>query len=156
MPLEFIDRIGPLSWPAVQFGLREGWLRPGSAIDLAVRKVVLGSDISDEVELAGLLPGDFTSVPDLVARLARDQPASAPAAKSVWLRLLIAWLYENRTDVADPFDVIEEIYVTFGYPEEIRHLIRHNSTSRPLESKEHALSLMLDDWAEYVRNVTIR
>ena len=55
-----------------------------------------------------------------------------------WLRLLLAWIYENRSVLADPFDLVERLYADFSYPEEIRHLVRYSETTRSIESKADA------------------
>ncbi|XDD51448.1 DUF2247 family protein [Leptospira sp. WS92.C1] len=156
IPLKFIDRLGKLSWPEVLFGMREGWLSPQSAIDIAVRKLESGSRNPDELKLAGLLKEEITAVHEIVTKLTdAEVDTSSGRSKVTWLRLLMAWLYENRSAIADPFRVIEELYADFEYLAEIRHLVRYNESTRGFENNELAQKQMEDDWAEYVRNISL-
>ena len=42
----------------------------------------------------------------------------------VWLYLALAWLLERATSTADPLGIVEMLYADFGYPEEIKGLVR--------------------------------
>jgi hypothetical protein len=156
IPLDFIDRFGELIWPEIYLGVKEGWLSPQSAVDIAIRSLEVGSNVPDEIELAGLGMDEIADVNEIVLRLAGSEAkCNAIETKMTWLRLLLAWVYENRNVVQDPLCVIECLYADFGYPSEIRHLVRYNPSTRAFDSKAAALKQIDDDWAEYVRGISL-
>lgn len=157
IPLDFIDRFGVLTWSEIYWGIDEGWLTSQSAIDIAVRRLEQGSNDSDEIELAWLSESEAVSVREVVSRLAEAQTDLDPAdVKLTWLRLLMAWTFENRTLLGDPFGEIEQLYARFGYPVEIRHLVRYMPSDRAYESKAAAQEAMEHDWAAYIRGISLR
>lgn len=152
IPLEFVRRYCALTWREVGLGVREQWLRCGDAVDLAVERVMRGDDVGAEAAaLACLLKEDVDEVCEALARLVQDKPGNTEAeARMSWLRVLLAWLYEHQASFPEPLAIIEELYAAFGYPQEIRHLIRYNAPpdSEPLSALgEPAL---LRQWAKYV------
>jgi hypothetical protein len=156
VPLHFIDRLGELNWTEIELGHSEGWLNSQSVIDIAIRRVVHGSNNINEIELAGLLTNEQVYVAEILSKLtASEVNNSSLAPRMAWFRILMAWLYENKNTIGDPFGVIEQMYADFGYPVEIRHLVRYNETTRALGSKIAARQQMEDDWAEYVRGISL-
>jgi hypothetical protein len=54
-------------------------------------------------------------------------------------------------DFSDPFDLIEELYADFGYPDEIHHLIRFNVPypDSGAHDKEKSMLRLTELWREY-------
>ena len=151
LPVSFVERKRLLSWREVHVGLREDWLTPASAIDLAIRRFQQGHEDPGVLELAGLLPDDGAEARAIVGRLAeRDTERDEQAARLTWLRLLLAWVFQNRGDFSDPLGIVEELYADFGHPNEIRHLVRYNESSETTESREEALAVLLARWEKYL------
>lgn len=63
------------------------------------------------------------------------------------LYVLPAWLYCNRTQFTDPFQIVEEIYAEFDYPEEIVTFVRYMPAEDPRRAGEQS---MLDAWRNYL------
>jgi len=157
VPLRFIDRLGELNWIEIELGLREGWLSSQSVIDIAIRRVVHGGNDPNEIELAGLLTNEQVYVTEILSKLTLSEiNNSSLVPRITWFRILMAWLYENKNAIEDPLSVIEQMYADFGYPIEIRHLVRYNETPRAFDSRITAQKQVEDDWAEYVRNISLR
>ena len=93
----------------------------------------------------------------MVEKLARLEPAATiDGAKKKWLCLILAWLYERRVEVDDPFSIINEIYADFDYPEEIKgfasYMPSREPSAIPPYNAETPKERMLRLWKEYVRN----
>lgn len=144
IPSTFIRSRSHLTWREVEFGLQNGWLRDGTAIDLAIHRVAAGDDSPDVVELASVLLHEKYKVPQILRRLAERDPEYS---KDKWLFLLLAWLYEHRDAVEEPLAVVEELYADFDYPEEMASFVRYMPPQDPSRVGEPYL---LDAWRRYL------
>lgn len=145
LPLDFVRERVSLSWREVEFGLQNGWLDGDDAVGLAMDEVAKDANPSSDVlELASVLPHERGMVPRLVEQLART---SQSFSNEKWLYLLLAWLYCNRTTVPDAFRVVEEIYATFDYPDEIAPFVRYMPAPDPTRAGE---TYMLEAWRNYL------
>lgn len=107
------------------FGYHHGWLSQEDTVAIAAAKGGAGAPLLDaEKELAQLLPDDFIRVDPLAEELeVSDEPVERRAR--LWLFLALAWVYDHRSEFADPFETIEMLYADFDYPEEIQGLVRY-------------------------------
>ncbi len=156
IPLSFIlDRLR-LCWQETLYGINQGWLERRDPIELAIHKVTAEkSDDEDEIELAGLLRGEESRVVEILQRLACKEPTiDEQSLQLKWMRLILAWLFETKDQFDDPLGIIEGIYADFGYPSEIRALIRYNDPDdgyRPQDhTQEENVARLLNLWHDYV------
>lgn len=107
------------------YGFRHGWLSRADVVAIALAKYQAGKvSCESEETLALLLSDDLDHVDDLLAELEKsDQPFEEAA--QVWLFLALSWLWENRHNYSDPFEVVEMLYADFGYPDAIKDLVRY-------------------------------
>lgn len=149
IPLEFIRERHGLTWREVEVGIREQWLRRGDAVAIAMARVERGDEDLDLLALAGVLKEDEGDVADLVSALVTRIPGNSEQdARLSWMRILLAWAYEKRSGFSDPLGIVEQIYADFGYPDEIRHLVRYNPPDD--SSPEGGQDSLLRKWGEYV------
>ncbi|WP_051343211.1 DUF2247 family protein [Pseudonocardia spinosispora] len=107
----------------IGYGLSEGWLSRRDAIEIALAKYKNEAPLSPaEEELALLLSDEIQRVDDLVDEL-QDSDESVECRARYWLYLALFWIWENRSEYADPLRVIEMLWADFEYPDEIRGLI---------------------------------
>lgn len=157
VPLSFIRDRRPVTWPLLWMGVREGWVPEADVIDFAVAKLEEGDEREAVVELASLFSHEEDEVPELLERLAEDEGYDEKDMRLAWLRLLLAWIYENREQLSDPLGIIEGLYADFGYPEEIRELVRYtppSNGSRPWELEpEQRTRRLIELWRSYLAEV---
>ena len=120
-----------------RFGLEHRLIDAGDAVSIAVDYVSKKDESSwIEIELAGLLRSELYRVPELVGLLTADQE-SGDVAKSKWLYLVLAWLYEQRDSVDDPLGIVEQIYADFGHPEEMSSFVRYMPPTDGYRPQDH-------------------
>jgi len=145
VPLEFVQSRTALTWPEVEFGVRNGWLDPEDAVKIAMAEVDREpSPSADVLELASVLPRERGRVPELIERLGRS---GGLVSRDKWLYLLLDWVYCNRSALTDAFQVVEEIYATFDYPDEISSFVRYMPAKDPAHAGEKP---MLNAWRQYL------
>lgn len=116
---------------------------------IAVEQVERGGEAGDLLDLAGVLRDDEDQVAGLLSALVSRVPGNSEQdARLTWMRILLAWAYEKRSSFSDPLSIVEQVYVDFGYPNEIRHLVRYNPPDD--SSSENGESYLLRMWGEYV------
>jgi hypothetical protein len=151
IPFQFVKERHELTWREIEVGIREQWLRRGDAVAIAMACVEQGDEDPDMVALAGVLKEDEGEVVELVSNLASRSPMCSEAeARRSWMRILLAWAFEKRSSFSDPLGIVEQIYADFGYPDEIRHLVRYNPLDADVSS-EHGEDALVRKWAEYVK-----
>src|SRR5438874_1732163 len=119
IPLTFINKRHSLTWSQILVGVREDWLTRSDAIEVAGSELGRGNQDASVRDLANLASGEDESVVRLLERLAAQEGHDEKQDRLVWLRLLLAWIYENRDQVTNPLDIVEGLYADFGYPDEI-------------------------------------
>lgn len=153
IPLAFIEARHRLTWAEVQLGFVQGWLSRGEVVEFAASKLEEGEDGVAVVELAGAVRAHANDVVDLIASVVRPVPVPNPESiRLTWMRLFMAWTWEHRESVAEPLAWAEEIYASFGYPAEIRHLIRYEPPG-PGKVPGGESGLMAA-WGEYVAGIS--
>ncbi len=151
IPLAFVQPRKKITWREVEVGVQEQWLSPMDAVALAVVEVERGEEHADVIALASVFSKDEVAVPGLISNLVGCNPGNSELeARLTWMRILLAWFYENRSSFADPLGIVEEIYADFGYPDEIRYLVRYNPPAKSVSEDSVGNSAMLRKWAEYL------
>ncbi|ESP93655.1 DUF2247 family protein [Pseudoalteromonas luteoviolacea] len=158
IPLSFILKRRKLLWIEVELGISEGWITYDDAIELAIRRVQSGSENNDELELAGLFSEEYSEIKDVLKKLVKSE-SQVPfdEVKLVWLRIILSWLYENLNQFEAPLDIVEGLYEDFGYPDEIRHLIKYNN-SNDIRERSDLMSMTFEEklivlWKEYLQDM---
>jgi hypothetical protein len=112
-------------------GLQEGWLGKQDVLDNFA-----ALDIADKTRL----PEGPCSAEDFLASLKENaflDSNQVSDARLSWLRILMAWIFENRNELNDPLAHVEQLYADFGYPDEIYDLVRFNVPSGEYRPQDH-------------------
>ncbi len=139
---KFIKRINGLTLFDVKYGIAKGWIEADVAIDVVLKAIENNNYREIDVQLAILSEENILDIQDLLATL---EPHSEEFQKNKWLKILIAWFYEHRSEFEDPLQTIEELYADFDYPESIEHLVRYMPSDGPIKN-------LFDEWKFYVKN----
>ncbi|MFI5753962.1 DUF2247 family protein [Streptomyces sp. NPDC051569] len=124
IPGSFIAGRMTLTATEVAYGRRWGWLDDHSSVQILLAKLQEGGELSEAEERWALaLPEEVRcgDLPDISASNADD----SPEVTAVWVYLSMAWLHENVPARQQLFDIIEELYADFGYPEEIEGFVKY-------------------------------
>lgn len=105
----------------ISYGYKHGWLSGPDAVAIAEFEMAAGLQLGAGAERLALLLSDESYK---VAEILSEVDAEGGNEWRVWLFLALAWLYDNRDDWEDPYQVIEMLYTDFGYPEEIASFVR--------------------------------
>lgn len=157
VPADFLTARTRLLWRDVQFGLLNDLLDTDAVVDIACDRLAESTDASPTVaQLAGERDGE--SVRALLNHLASSEPArSQDELREKWLYLVLAWIYQQRSAIPDPWGVVEEVYADFGYPEGMRGFVRYMPTDLPdLGSREANEQRMIAMWEEYLASASRR
>lgn len=151
----FIRRHVFLSWRDMLWGYKRRLIEESSVIAMAQDRLLCGSNDPLEVELASLRKSEIQEVGELLCNMAGKEPEVAGAASAKkWLFLVLAWLFEQRSSVSDPFCEINSIYADFDYPPEIEGFVSYMPPSDghdPLKhSKEENESRLLSKWEQFL------
>lgn len=156
IPFAFVrDRLA-LTWPDVAWGFRSGWLDAAAVVDYAVDLLLKDEKTSPVVvALAGLTRSELWEVPALLERIVGDAGTEDSAAsRPRWLFLVLAWVYEHRADWDDPLGVVEDLFVDFDYPEEIRGFVRSTPVEDGYEPAAHSraenVARLMSTWEHYL------
>lgn len=80
-------------------------------------------DVRVEVATAAI-DGAEAALRSVLEREAATDETPDASVRERWMRVAVAWLYENRETYTDPWAVIEEVWEAFGHPESLNGLIR--------------------------------
>lgn len=127
-----------LTWREALWGLEHQLLDRLTIIDLAIDRLIEGSDNSIEVELAALQKSEIHESGDLLRRLAVTEAAlSESEIARKWLFLRMAWIYEDKKNAGDRLAEAESAYADFGYPREVEGFIRYMPANWSYDPKSH-------------------
>lgn len=143
MEKKFRDRIIDLDWSQVIFAVSKKWFDKSAAVDYALEKLDSGAYSTDELDLAGTDWGANFEIEYILRKLSRIHTAEIDQEK--WMKILLAWLYENRDLIEDPLGEVEEIYEDFEYPDLISTLVRYLPYEGPPED-------MMELWKKFLDN----
>jgi hypothetical protein len=140
-----------LTWQDIRFGLSEELLDPRAVSRLAADRVT-DSDAATStlVQLAGLGDEDDprSLVEDLAEPIGENQLA---ASKSLWLCIVLSWVFHKRDAYEDPLQFLDVIYADFGYPASIASFVRYMPSTDPdLGSRQANEARLFDRWAAFV------
>ncbi len=151
IPYDFIIQHVELGWTEIKFGLDHELVKPKAAIEKATERLCRTDAAPMEVvELASLAENE--PVADLVSHLANaETPPAEEHVKAKWLYLVLAWLFEHRESLADPFGMVEKVYSDFDYPKEIVSFVRYMPMDGPdLGNREQNEARLADRWKAYL------
>jgi hypothetical protein len=132
----------------LRYGLDNRFIDPAAVVDLATYALEHGD--GDEVmqELACLLSDEYDRVPEILTELDDPERFYDPRdAARKWLYLELAAAYRCRDLLADPLQVVEEIYADFDYPPTISNFVRYMPLQPGDEAGEAAL---FQRWRNYL------
>lgn len=151
VPYEFVNARTKLTWQELRYGIEAGYLPAYAAVHHAVNEIENAKEPNDSLlELAWLQKGD--DVHEYLDALAdREAQQVLISIRDKWLYLLLAWNYENRNQIKDPLQRVEEIHAEFDYPESISAFVRYMPMVGPnLGSKRKNTDRLFERWSEYV------
>ena len=152
VPYSFIRKWTDLGWTEISYGLAQGILGAQDAIDVAQDR--LAGAVAAGPELAALAEArTLDPVQALVEQLARHEPeASLSELQRKWMFLLLAWVFEHRSDYADPLGIVELLYADLDYPAQVESLVRYMPMEEPdLGSTALNEARLMTKWAEYLK-----
>ena len=154
IPYEFLRTRVPQSWRLLRFGLQNDLLDESAPKDMALD--LIGRIREPSAALLALATAERADpMAELVDQLATEEPLVPEGdIRGQWLYLTLAWVYENRAEIADPLRMVEEVYADFDYPERIAQFVRYMPMEGPdlgsLEANERRL---FDRWKAYLDEV---
>ena len=138
IPYSFVRERLRLSWRDALWGYEHQLIGWSAIVDLATERLSAGSDDPLEIELASLTKMETYQVGDLLRKLASASlEEDGVLAQRKWLYLLLAWLFENKKSVPDPFGEVEAIYADFDYPPEIEGFVRYMPVTDGYDPSAH-------------------
>lgn len=154
IPIEYIRPRHDLTWSEIELGLREGWLSSEDVIAFAASAHQEGAAAVENSEIAAISPEEPDRLLNVVGALAAREGSTQDAIRIAWLRILVAWVYDNRTRFPNPLGILEGLYADFDYPDEIHHLIPFNVPSDGYRPQDHTheenIARLMSMWGEYV------
>lgn len=152
---EFIQEKSPLTWAEAQWGCQQEFINWFVLKDMAMERLEQGSELADEIELAGLLENEGDRAQELAQKLAASEPSQPQAGiEKKWLFLVLADLFLRRHEVADALAEVESIYADFGYPEEIESFVRYMPAAAGYDPLQHTHAQnqqrLFLNWSNYI------
>ena len=97
------------------------------------------------VELASLNTQKLFGAHELLNSLAQNNSTIKDPSK-IWIYILLSWVFENKHNYINTFEIIDEIYADFGYPEEASTLIRYIPATEGSATSEDQLAHNWEDF----------
>jgi hypothetical protein len=152
IPYGFIRTRARLTWREVLFGLNESLLDPAAPIEIAIECVTAGGSDPMLLELSALSVAQDAR-PLVEALAGKGQDESLQEIRSTRLCLVLAWIYEHRTEYDDPLQEVEKVYADFDYPEGIAGFVRYMPMDEPdLGTRELNEARLYEKWKRYVHD----
>jgi hypothetical protein len=150
IPYSFIRQRTRLTWNEVKYGIEERLLRPQDVSQVALDALEQGADAAHVADLALSSPNE--SVLNLVSSLASGEAQQdVRAIQRKWAFLVLAWIFEHRSEYKDPLDIVEKVYADLDYPEQVSPFIRYMPMDEPdLGSRELNEQRLIQRWAAYL------
>lgn len=150
IPYSFLRPRARLTWREVMFGLDQQLLDPGAPIDNSIDRLIEEDDPSSElVELASMNRGEDTR--QLVAALSQSEAdQSEGMIRSKWLYLVLAWFFEQREQLRDALQAVEEVYADFGYPQELAGFVRYMPSADQNLGQQQNEARLFQKWKAYL------
>lgn len=157
LPLDgdFISANVRFTWPEINWGFDAGligWYALKQFAEAALRNFPEADD-ENLSALARLTKQEAGTAGEFVRSLAGMGPQlDETVARKKWAYLLLKKLYEDRSQVPDPFGIVEHIYADFDYPEELEGFVRWMPATEQVSSPEEGASRMDQKWRTYLAN----
>jgi hypothetical protein len=154
IPVDYLMTHTHLDWGDVLYGIENGFISSNDAVKIAIERVSQNDDANEtEVELAGLLRSEVELRGLEIVRELSTEKCDVDA-KSIWLYLLLAWLFDHKAECDDPLRIVEQIYADFDYPEEISAFVRYMPPQDGYRPQDHSLEenreRLFGLWHEYL------
>jgi len=155
IPSSFVRKHLNLSWKDALWGYEHQMIGWPSIVDLAMDRLCAGSNDTLEIELSGLNKMEVQQIGELLRKLADTKcDGNKEISQRKWLYLILAWLFENKTNVPDPLGQIETIYADFDYPVEVESFVRYmpvtDGYNPSLHSKDENEIRLYENWQKYL------
>lgn len=153
---EFILSQPELSWLELKWGFDHGWLNGPTVVDLAVAQLSAnGNQVPEVVELASLGSTQLGEVGFILGKLAETESGQVFIdPERNWLRIILAWLFVQRDEIADPLGAVEEVYANFDYPSEMSGFVRYMPPTDGYDPQAHSLeenvARLYRNWREFL------
>ena len=148
VPSTFLKGQFPMRAAELAFGHARGWIKPHDVVDALAWWWGEGAKLDAcDVQIASLLPDELWKLQQLLDASTGSQGVSEAAARSLWLYLLLAWLFEIRDRLEDPLGAVESVYCDFSHPREIEKLIKYMPAGEGGPVGETGL---IERWREFV------
>lgn len=146
---EMVDNV--YSWHEILFALKNNIITSEAVIDYAsyiLNENIIGFDTVIEI---ACLNSDEDIYPYLNKLIEIENSQTLSEVKGRWLYLILKWLFKNRYVIENVFEVVEEIYFQFDYPECISSFVRYlPSETGDLGSPELNRERLFKNWANYL------
>lgn len=139
-----------LRWMDVKYGLVHGFLSSAGVVEYATNGLVINSP-AEQYELACLDSNNHDDILACVNRLALSDVSDADDAETVWMFLILLWLFKHRSEYEDPLGVVEDIYADFNYPKSMAPIVRYMPAADPSLVGEHQLIINWSNMMESLR-----
>lgn len=144
--IDIIRSNGWLTADVLREGLARGWASKRDVVDFALDRLGAGHD---GPEVMSLLDAEQLDLATLQALLQRSQntdtPASVKSPLSPWMYATLVQITEGRGGEDEKLDQLEDLYASFGYPEQLRECSRYYvpTHDQQLSVGEHTESPLL-------------
>ncbi|MFE7465125.1 DUF2247 family protein [Streptomyces sp. NPDC057499] len=118
-----VDRVD-LTTREVAYGKHWGWLDDSAVVQIYMRKMQAGRPLLDVEERWALALSEEIRSGDL-PDLSSGDLGDSRELSAVWIYLSLAWLHQSGLSEQQLFNVIEELYSDFEYPEEMEGFVKY-------------------------------
>ncbi|BBC32859.1 hypothetical protein SGFS_041530 [Streptomyces graminofaciens] len=118
-----VDRVD-LTTREVAYGKHWGWLDDSAIVQIYMRKMQAGRPLLDVEERWALALSEEIRSGDL-PDLSSEDLGDSRELSAVWIYLSLAWLHQSGLSEQQLFNVIEELYSDFEYPEEMEGFVKY-------------------------------
>lgn len=123
LPVDTVMAAGVPTAAELALGVRDGWIGPADAIQIATAKRKLGYRLHPAEDSLSLMLADEQ---DAVLELLPDLEVTEQSVESqrlFWLFVALNELVEAGAGYGDRYEPIESLFAYFGYPHEVVRLI---------------------------------
>lgn len=139
------------SWQEILFALDNKIITAEDVIEYACYIINDRSEGFDIIMDIVCLDNGDDIYPHLHELIKLEEPQDIKDIKDKWLYLILKWLYENRNDIENVLEIVEEIYELFDFPESISSFVRYlPSEDGDLGSIELNRNRLFRNWDNYL------
>lgn len=124
IPANFVvDRVD-LKASEIAYGKRKGWLNDSDIVAIYLHKMQAGQLLSKVEESWALALSEDVRVGN-VPELEFEAQGNSREVDKVWIYLSLAWLRHRVLNEQKLFDIIDDLYSDFDYPEEMEGFVKY-------------------------------